>query len=422
MAQKSSPWLQVAWSDLTIGEAAASQSAARYYVVKSAMHIAYNGWFWDRPDTGSGQYTRNLLRALQELRPDLQMTLILPPHITQADGLPPDLSIGHAPTRFGGHLGKVWFEQVSFPQMAVTVSADLIHVPYWAPPLVSPLPLVTTIHDVITLSMPVYQGGLLARLYTSLVAAGARGATHIITDSHASEREIIDRLGVPAARVTAVWLAADERFHPTIGAEHDAEVRARYNLPQRFVLYLGSYDVRKNVHTLLLSYSYVGQAVGDDIPLILAGRQPATWGTERFPDLPRYIEQLAIAGHVRWLGEVSEADKPSLYRLAEVVVFPSRYEGFGLPALEAMACGTPLVACEVSSIPEIVADAAFLVAPDDARAMGGAILGILMQPPLAAQLRNLGLSRASAFSWQKTAQETLAVYEKALRASDSHAQ
>lgn len=378
------------------------------------MHIAFNGWFWDRPDTGSGQYTRRLLRALQQIRPDLQLTLILPPHIRQADDLPPDVSLAHAPTRLPGHLGKTWFEQVSFPRKAATVGADLIHVPYWGPPLRSAMPMLTTVHDVITLSMPVYQGGALARFYTSLVTAGAQGAAHVITDSQAARTEIIDRLDIPPERVTAIWLAADERFHPKIGAEHDAQVREKYDLPERFVLYLGGYDIRKNIHTLLLAYTYVGQGVGEEIPLILAGRPPRQWGSARFPDLPTYAEQLDLRDWVYWLGEIDEADKPSLYRLAEVVVFPSRYEGFGLPPLEAMACGTPVVACEASSIPEIVGDAAFLVEPDDARNMAGAILGILLQEPLAAQLRNAGLARATTFSWRNTAQATLALYEQVL--------
>jgi glycosyltransferase involved in cell wall biosynthesis len=141
------------------------------------------------------------------------------------------------------------------------------------------------------------------------------------------------------------------------------------------------------------------------------------WGTDRFPDLPTYVDQLAIGDYSRWLGEVDEADKPSLYRLATVVVFPSHYEGFGLPPLEAMACGTPVVACEASSVPEIVGDAAFLVDPDNARAMGGAILSILLQEPLANQLSNVGLSRATTFSWRKTAEQTLEVYRNVLKST-----
>ena len=381
------------------------------------MHVAINGWFWDRPDTGSGQYTVELVRGLRQACPDVRLTLILPPHIpAPAADVPADVAQVATRLPFGGELGKVWFEQVAFPRAAARAGADLAHVPYWGPPLTSPLPVVATIHDIITLAMPVYQGGFLARLYTSLAVAGARGLAHVITDSQASQAEIEAQLGIPAEQISAIWLATDARFHPRLGAEQDAAVRARYNLPERFVLYLGGFDIRKNVHTLLLAYTYVSQALAEEVPLVLAGRHPKSWGTARFPDLPAYVEQLALGDVVTWLGEVDEADKPSLYRLAETVVFPSRYEGFGLPPLEAMACGTPVVACEASSIPEIVGDAAFLVDPDDARAMGGAILGILLQPPLASQLSNLGLSQASHFSWRATAEQTARVYEQALQA------
>ncbi len=378
------------------------------------MHIALSGWFWDRPDTGSGQYIRRLLPALHELAGDVHFTLLLPPHIRQVEELPPDVSLLRVATPIGGQLGKVWFEQVSVPRAARRVGADLLHVPYWAPPLGAPVPVVSTIHDVIALSIPPYRGGPLARLYTSLVAAGAQAAAHILTDSQASRSEIVSRLHIVPERVSVAWLATDERFHPRVGSENDAAVARKYDLPERFVLYLGGYDIRKNVHTLLLAYTYVVEAMADEVPLILAGRPPGAWGTMRFPDLPQYIEQLGIGDHVRWLGEIDEQDKPSLYRLAAVVAFPSRYEGFGLPPLEAMACGTPLVACEASSIPEIVGDAGFLVPPDDARGMAGAILSILVQPELAGQLRNLGLSRASQFSWRNTAEVTLAVYRQVL--------
>ncbi len=378
------------------------------------MHIAFNGWFWDRPDTGSGQYAHALLHALREIAPALTLTLILPAHITAPNDLPEGVQVVHAGQRLSGQPGKVWFEQISFPRLAAASGADLAHIPYWAPPLTSLLPIITTIHDVITLSMPVYQGGPLARLYTSLVTAAARGASHILTDSQASRQEIIDLLDLPAERVTAAWLAADARFHPKRGAEQDAQIREKYHLPERFALYLGGFDIRKNVQTLLLAWTYVGQAMAEDVPLVLAGRPPAEWGTLRFPDLPATVAELDLSEYIHWTGEIDEADKPALYRLAEVVAFPSRYEGFGLPVLEAMACGTPVVACNVSSIPEIVEDAAFLVDPDDAREMGGALLGVLLQPPLAAQLRNLGLTRAREFSWRKTAETTLGVYEQVL--------
>jgi glycosyltransferase involved in cell wall biosynthesis len=210
-------------------------------------------------------------------------------------------------------------------------------------------------------------------------------------------------------------LAADERFQPANGGDQDEAIRRKYGLPDEFVLYLGSFDIRKNVHNLLLAWTYTGPSLGEQIPLVLAGRQPQTWGTRRFPDLPQYARQLDIERYLVWLGEVDEDDKPSLYRLAKVVVFPSRYEGFGLPVLEAMACGTPVVAADASSIPEVAGEAAYLVDPDDARTLGAAILSILVQDDLRRHLANAGRGQATRFSWRKTAQKTLEIYEQVMR-------
>ncbi|MBI5668788.1 MAG: glycosyltransferase family 4 protein [Chloroflexi bacterium] len=377
------------------------------------MHIAFNGWFWDQPNTGSGQYIRHLLPALRRVAPDLQMTLVLPPHNTSPDDLPENVSI--VTTRgAGGQPGKVWFEQRTFPQMAGRVGADIAHVPYWGPPLSSPVQLVTSVLDVIPLALPEYSQGLGARLYTSLVSAAARGSAHTITLSNAAKADIVKHLGLPPDSITPIHLAADERFHPRLGAERDDAVRQKYDLPDKFVLYLGGFDRRKNVNQLLLAYTYVGQAEGDNIPLVIAGREPE-WGTPLFPDMRQYAADLNITDYVRWIGYVDEADKPSLYRLASVFVFPTLYEGFGLMALEAMACGTPVVANEIPVIEEIVGDAAYLVKPDDARAMAGAIIALLLQKPLRESLVNQGLARATHFSWRRTARQTLDVYERVMR-------
>ncbi|MFO7322354.1 MAG: glycosyltransferase family 1 protein [Chloroflexota bacterium] len=376
------------------------------------MHIAYNGWFWDRPDTGSGQYLRHLLAALRRVAPELDMTLVLPPHTRTADNLPPDVNIitTNGP---GGNPGKVLFEQWTFPRMVRRAGADIAHVPYWGPPLSSPAPLVTTILDVIPLVIPLYASGFGPKLYTSLVTAAARGASHVLTISNAARSDIIRELGLPESAVTTTYLAADEAYHPRIGAERDAEVREKYDLPDSFVLYLGGFDARKQVRQLIAAWTYVSDAVGDEYPLVIAGREPV-WGTPMFPDARRYAEELGVSDTIRWIGYVDEADKPSLYRLASVFVYPSGYEGFGLPVLEAMASGTPVVANEVSSIPEIVGDAAYLTPNGDSRTMGAAILALLLQPPLRETLVGAGLARATNFNWRKTARETLAVYERVM--------
>lgn len=378
------------------------------------MHIVFNGWFWDQPHTGSGQYIRRLLHALGRAAPDVQMTLVLPPHNSAPDDLPENVSLVTTRGR-GGHVGKVWFEQRTFPQMAGRVRADIAHVPYWGPPLASPVPLVTSVLDVIPLALPEYSRGLGARLYTSLAAAAARGSAHTITLSQAAKADIVRFLGLPEDSITPIYLAADEVYHPRLGAENDQAVRRKYDLPEQFVLYLGGFDRRKNVNQLLLAYTYVGQAEGDNIPLVIAGREPQ-WGAPLFPDQRRYAADLDISDYVRWLGYVDEADKPALYRLASVFAFPTLYEGFGLMALEAMACGTPVVANNIPVMAEITGDAAYLVKPDDAREMAGAIIALLLQKPLRDSLVNLGLARATHFSWRKTARQTLEVYERVLAA------
>jgi glycosyltransferase involved in cell wall biosynthesis len=388
------------------------------------MHIAYNGWFWDQQNTGSGQYVRQVLHHLRRVAPDLQMTLVLPPHNRAPEDLPKDVSIvttGSGGVRPGGlreNLGKIWFEQRTFPQMAARVGADIAHVPYWGPPLTSSVRLVVSILDVIPLVIPEYASGFGPRLYTSLVSAAARGAAHVITLSEASKTDIIRELGLPAEMITATYLAADESYHPKIGAERDAAVREKYHLPERFVLCLSGFDVRKQVNELLLAYTFVAQSEGDAVPLVIAGREPA-WGTPMFPDMRQYAAELELNDAIQWIGYVDDADKPSLYRLAEVFVFPSRYEGFGLPVLEAMASGTPVVANEVSSIPEVAGDAAFLVKPgsqmDMARIMGGAIIALLLQDQFRQTQISRGLAQATNFSWRKTARETLAVYDKVMQ-------
>lgn len=380
------------------------------------MHIAFNAWFWDQPFTGSGNYLRQLVRALRSLDSALKLTLIIPDRGQTPDNLPPGVDVVPAKTPVGGQIGKVLFEQQAYPAAVGRVGAQIAHVPYWGGPLSSPARLVITVHDVIPLSMPEYLGGIGGRLYFSLVRATARGAGQLITDSEFSKREIIERIGFPADRVTAIPLAVGPEFHPTLGAERDPEIRQKYGLPDGgYALYVGAFDVRKNLRALLAAYTYAGPSLGEDQPLVLAGKEPAQWGTPRFPDLRAEIAaRPGLEQYVRFIGPVDEADKPGLYRMARVFVFPSRYEGFGFGPLEAMACGTPVIAANASSIPEVVGDSAYLVDPSDSRAMGGAIIAVMIQDDLHASLRNFGLARATNFSWEQTARHTLKVYEQVM--------
>jgi glycosyltransferase involved in cell wall biosynthesis len=221
----------------------------------------------------------------------------------------------------------------------------------------------------------------------------------------------MDYLGIEEERITAVYLAASPSYTPQENDLVDMAVLRKYDLPDFYILYLGGYENHKNVLTLLLAWTYVGQALGIDYPLVLAGRKPKK-PSDTFPDYDTYIKQLRIEEYVHWIGYVDEEDKPVLYRNAETFVFPSKREGFGLPVLEAMACGTPVVTSDATSIPEIVGDAGFTVNPDDARGMAGAIISTIIQENLAVEMRQNSKNQASKFSWEKTATETLLIYDQ----------
>lgn len=375
------------------------------------MHVAINAAFWNRPNSGSGQYTRQLVYQLNRLVSDLTITLIYPQVAgePEPDQVPPSVNVKLVPVR-AGNVGKVWFEQHLFPKACQEVGATVAHVPYWGGPLQSPVPLVVTVHDLTTLLVPEYRRPFRTRLYNALVSASARGATRIITDSDASKKDIIEHLHIPAEKIERIYLAAGSQFNTEDSGLLEMAVLRKYDLPEFYVLYLGGYELHKNVTTLLLAWTYVGQALGEDYPLVLAGKKP-TQTNEIYPDYDNYIKQLGIEEYVRWIGYVDEEDKPVLYRNAETFVFPSSREGFGLGVLEALACGTPVVTTTATSLPEVLGEAGFAVEPDDARNMAGAIISTIIQDNLRADLRKKGEQQAANYSWEKTATETLLVYD-----------
>jgi glycosyltransferase involved in cell wall biosynthesis len=404
------------------------------------MRIALNAWFIGQPTTGSGQYLAHLL-AEYAARPAGHRVLLCgrtgqqSPDATNADpasfewqnlhtpfddGLSSvarrpssvirrSLSVAPRPSsNLKRHLAKLWFEQVGFPRACRRWGADLAHTPYWASPLFSRTPTVVTIHDLIPILLPAYGGGQLGRLYVRLVTLSARRAAHVLTDSHASRRDIVARLHVPASRVEAIHLAAGDHFQPVNDPQALDQARDKYALPPRYLLYLGGFDVRKNVQSILRAYARLGLA---NVHLVIAGKLPAD-DTAFTPHPQRIADELGISERVCLTGWVDEEDKPALYSRAIALVFPSRYEGFGLPPLEAMSCGTPAIVSDRSSLPEIVGEGGICVDPDDLDALSQAMRRLATDTALHDSLRAAALSQSARFSWRNTAQATLAAYER----------
>ncbi|MGQ9492477.1 MAG: glycosyltransferase family 4 protein [Anaerolineae bacterium] len=380
------------------------------------MRIGINVFFLGEEATGSGQYTYHLLRALSQLDKSNEYLLYQSekPSFSEKPGFLISPQVLRTPfSHRSENLDKLWFEQISFPLACRSASVHLAHVPYFAAPLCSPVPTVVTVHDLIPLLLPAYRGSVLIRLYTWLVAAAARRAVRIITDSQFSKTDIVKHLHVPPKRVHAIYLAADPSCRPTREENTLANIRRRYGLPDAYILYLGGFDRRKNVAMLLKAYSQVTQALRGTAPyLVVAGRLPNK-DTPLFPDPRRIARELGVEKRVIFTGWIAEEDKPALYSGASLFVFLSLYEGFGLMPLEAMSCGTPVLVARTSSLPEIVGEGGRLVNPTNLDEVTEAMLTLLRDPELRRQLAQHALEQASQFDWEKTAKQTLEVYKLA---------
>jgi glycosyltransferase involved in cell wall biosynthesis len=376
------------------------------------LRIAINAWFADQPTTGSGQYLTHLLQAYAAGPTQDHYLLLVPssrPVPMPLTALGPSFEWQRLQTPFDGlhsHLAKLWFEQVGLPRACRRWGATLVHVPYWAAPLRSSAPVIVTVHDLIPLLLPAYRGGPLGRLYTGLVTRSARRAAAVLTDSHASRADIVRHLDIPASRVHTIHLAAEDRFRPSSDPTAVEHVRGKLGLPPRYLLYLGGFDVRKNVTRILQAFAHVDAT---EVQLVVAGRLPDR-DTPFTPDPRRIVHELGLAGQVRFTGWVDEDDKPALYEGAQALLFPSLYEGFGLPPLEALSCGTPAIVSDQSSLPEVVDGGGLCVDPEDTGALTMAMERLLRDGSLREQLRSAGLEHARRFVWTKTAQQTLDTY------------
>ncbi|MBI5032893.1 MAG: glycosyltransferase family 4 protein [Chloroflexi bacterium] len=376
------------------------------------MRIAFNGSFWNKPTTGSGQYLRALLTTLGQRALENDYAVIL---LSAVSGLPSIPRVRFqseqvALARVNDNFAKLWFEQVTFARACQRERADLAHVPYFASPLFPRTRTIVTVHDLIPMLLPLYRGSVQVRAYTQLVAVAAHRANAIIADSECSKRDIVRHLGIDAARVQVVYLAADARYRPADNAQIEI-VRQKYSLPDKFLLYLGGYDQRKNVRVIIQAFAQLRDLYSSGYRLVLAGTMLGK-DSDFFPDPRRIAREANLTDDaICYLGWVDEADKPALYSSAISFLFASIYEGFGLPPLEAMACGTPVISSNTSSLPEIVGNAGITIDPNDVAAWAHAMREVVTDSKRRAEMSKLGIDQARKFSWEQTATETLRIYQ-----------
>jgi glycosyltransferase involved in cell wall biosynthesis len=287
---------------------------------------------------------------------------------------------------------------------------DLLHsTDHLLPPL-RRVRTVFTVHDLIFLFFPEYHLPLNRWYLTLMMPRFIRRADAVITVSECSRRDLVRLYCLDQARIHVIYEGIDDRFRPVEDPEVLATVRRRYGLPDGFILYVGTIEPRKNLTTLLEAYQTL-KGQGLESKLVIVGKKG--W---LYQDFFRRLRDLGLKGQVIFPGYVPDDDLPAIYSAAQVFAFPSLYEGFGLPVLEAMACGTPVVCSNTSSLPEVAGQAALTIDPRRPQELAQALQRVLEDAALRAELKGKGLAQAARFSWERAARETLRVYESVCQA------
>jgi glycosyltransferase involved in cell wall biosynthesis len=383
----------------------------------SRIIIDYTAGAWQ--GAGIGRYTRELVRAVFAQAPDnYQFDVFVAagwpwqrmPYqadIDELQRLRPGMRIYRIPLP-PRRLTQVWFRAgLAWPIEWLTGRADLVHAPdFVLPP--TQLPGIVTIHDLSYLVHPECAVPGVARYLREAVPPSLARAQAIAADSLATKRDIVQWLGVPAADIDVVYAGVTDRFCALDDTVIEP-VRQRYGLPERFILAGGTLEPRKNYVRLFEAYARARQQREDMPPLVVFGRRG--W---MYEDIIAAPERLHIQDSVQFVDFVDDNDLPALYNLAWAFVYPSIYEGFGLPPLEALACGIPTLVSNVSSLPEVVGDAALQVAPDDIDGLSTQLVALVYDEVLRATLRAKGPMQAAQFTWQAAAQQLLQLYARLL--------
>jgi glycosyltransferase involved in cell wall biosynthesis len=355
-------------------------------------------------DFGIGTYIRNLLKQLARLDTDTEYVLLCRDADRQALAA---LGENFRPvTESAGNYSIS--EQLRIPLALRRERVTLFHAPHYVLPPLVPCRSVVTIHDCIHLMFPQYLPSRLALRYAHMsISMAARRATRILTVSESSKRDILRFVDAPPEKIDVIHNAIDERFAIEPLEEDVVRVRERFQLQDEFVLYAGNVKPHKNLERLIDAFHLVRQRGLDHIKLVMIGDE-----ISRYAVLRRAVHRHQLHKYVRFLGYVPENTLAVMYRLAGVFVFPSLYEGFGLPPLEAMASGTPVVTSNVSSLPEVAGDAALLVDPYDPAAIADGIYDVLVNENTRRTLRQRGLQRAKQFSWEQSVGRVREIYQE----------
>lgn len=375
--------------------------------------IDYTAAVWQ--GAGIGRYTRELVRQILTRGSQHTYCLFYAAYgLDQAGALMAELAALRAafpairtvpiplPPR---RLAQLWHRlRVPVPVELFTGKIDILHAPDFVP-APARAPVIVTIHDLSYKIHPECALPSVARYLNGAVPRGLRRARAILADSDATRRDLERLMQVAPGRITVVYPGVNAQFRP-LPPEACVPVKQTLGLPERFLFFVSTIEPRKNLPRLLEAYALVRPQLGD-LALVLAGRKG--W---MFEPTFAAIERYGLQPHVRWLDYLDDTMLPEVYNLAETFVYPSIYEGFGFPALEAMACGTPVLTVNNSSLPEVVGDAAVLVQADDVQSIAAGLVRITTDQALRTRLAASGPQQARQFTWERAADQVLTLYEQ----------
>ena len=371
------------------------------------MRIGFDITAIPKAKSGVGFYVLNLLRALA----DIDKEDIFHIFSKKEDALLLDFAVDNFRTiqcSMDNRLLRLWWEQAVLPRHMARNKLDVFHSPHYTIPLKCRIPTVTTFHDMTFFSHPEVHERSKVIFFQRMIRLAADRASAIIAVSESTKKDTVRFLGLPEDRIDVVYEGVDTDFYHPLGETDGLEpVRAKYGLEKDFILFVGTLEPRKNIAGVIEAFSKVVREAKKEYNLVVAGTKG--WNYQSVFEL---VQRLNIEQEVIFTGYVPEEELPRLFNAASVFVYPSFYEGFGIPPLEAMACGTPVVTSSISSLPEVVGDAGLLVDPNSSDAIADAILRILTDDGLRRELTKKGVERAKLFSWQKAADETLAIYRR----------
>lgn len=369
------------------------------------MRIGVDGRELERGDqTGIGRYLVNFLLYGTRERPDDQF-ILYGNQTTDLNLVAPNLVVKKIPERI-----TTWWDQVILPYHLKKDRIDVFFSSYIKAPLCAPCPFVTTVHDLLFLHLSehaCWRDKAYNAVFTVYGQVLSRKASAIITGSMHSKKDIMEILKIPHENIVVIPLGVPEGYHPVKDPETIHEVMERYGIHKPYVLSVGNFTPHKNLSRLVMAYARLEKEIRETYQLVLCGK-----GNGHSDNLKEAIRCLGAGPGILCTGFVQEQDLPALYSGAAVFAFPSLYEGFGMPVLEAMACGAPVITSHCTSLPEVIGDAGFLIDPTDIDEVKRALTILLTDLPLRNEFSRRGIERSKTFSAQKSSLQILELLEK----------